>query len=67
MPEKLKPCPFCGFNRPKIRRFNTSAYRVVSQSCGASGAPCEIQKWHSSVFIAQKNAKKAWDRRAGNA
>ena len=64
MPEKLKPCPFCGFKRPKMRRFNTDAYRVVCQKCGSQGAPCFIHQWHDSVYIAQGNATKAWNRRA---
>lgn len=66
MPEKLKPCPFCGFKRPKMRRFDTDAYRVVCLKCGSQGAPCFIHQWHDSVYIAQGNATKAWNRRAEN-
>ena len=67
MPEKLKPCPFCGYIRPKIRRFNTNAYRVVCPNCGSQGKPCMVHEWHDTVFVAQNNAKRAWNRRIDNA
>lgn len=64
MSEKLKPCPFCGDKRPKLRRFNTNSYRAICQSCGSQGSPGVIHSWHSTPFIAQSNAVKNWNRRA---
>ena len=67
MTDKLKPCPFCGeTNRIHIRRQGKNAYRVICHACGALGPYAKVEEWHSDKFIAQRNAKKLWNRRTEN-
>lgn len=52
MPNKLKPCPFCGCKYIKIIR-RLDKYYYATCNCGAEGA----------MFMTEKNAIEAWNRR----
>ena len=61
MPNELKPCPFCG-GKARIRKVG-EGYRVVCSECGSSGMRVTIKEWHSTKYIAQGQAKDAWNER----
>ena len=60
MPEKLKPCPFCGNTHPRIARGIHGQRYVVCETCGAYNA--------STVERDEKRAEqiavKKWNMRA---
>ena len=65
MPDKLKPCPFCGgeakiithdFFVPEAKQFLTGSYGVECTSCHAEG----YQFWNT-----EEQAVAAWNRRGG--
>ena len=58
MPNKLKPCPFCG-GEAKIEKHEEYSYIVRCTKC-----PCDIGRhWYRR----KQDAKKDWNRRTENA
>jgi len=57
---KLKPCPFCGGDKCRVRWFGVNdtepRYYVECESCEA----------HSNAFENEKSAVEAWNRRTGD-
>lgn len=62
----LKSCPFCGADNKDvhIRRQGGNGYRVICGSCGGQGPYAAVKVWHSTKYIAQKQAADGWNRRA---
>lgn len=60
---ELKPCPFCG-GKAKIRKAGKDGYCVVCSECGARGERVVVKEWHDTKYIAQQQAKNAWNTRA---
>ena len=57
---ELKPCPFCGCDKPELEEriitdYHIKSYQVVCFLCAASTA----------FHISKEEATKAWNRRAG--
>ena len=62
---ELKPCPFCG-GKARIRKVCKLVYAVRCADCGATGTSFGVKPWHSTKFIAQGHAIKAWERRVSD-
>lgn len=67
MIEKLKPCPFCGDKKVKLRKFKTDKYRILCQNCGAMGPSFTQHSWESTSIQATNSAIKFWNKRFGGA
>ena len=63
--ENLKSCPFCGCYDRKvgIRKMGKTGYKVICSRCGSSGPYVRIADFPDKMD-AQKEAKRAWNRRA---
>lgn len=61
---ELKPCPFCG-GEARLRKLGKN-YAVRCRQCGATGATFRPMPWHKVVFIAQGEARTAWNRRTND-
>lgn len=64
---KLKPCPFCGNEKNRIRKTlkGGDAFYIQCPKCGARGGVVYVQKWHDTKFIAQGQAAEKWNQREG--
>ena len=62
--EKLKPCPFCGDTKVKLRKFKTDKYRILCPNCGATGPSFTQHSWESSSIQARNRAITGWNSRA---
>ena len=60
--KRFESCPFCGCKEANTRRFG-NGYRGCCSKCGARGPFRRIQKWHDNKFIAQEQARRAWNER----
>lgn len=60
MANELKPCPFCGGNRPllneSLTNFYEEVYYVICEDCQCRGKSCRCKE----------KAIEAWNRRADN-
>lgn len=54
MPDRLKPCPFCGSDETYKTRLDDFTYVIQCLECGASG-PYKLNT---------DEAEEAWNRRA---
>lgn len=68
MPEKLKPCPFCGGKTKESVRFvkgNLKTIKIICVECGCGTAIFQqypFQPWQA----VKKEAVVAWNRRSDN-
>lgn len=57
MSEQIKPCPFCGGDAIKWRRFSSIMACCAESTCPGSGCVCTVEEWNTRVPDATLSAE----------